>query len=328
MKGGIKMRFEMARQIVTDPVEMRKVYTDTLIEMAGKNPDVVALDGDLMRAMGTFSFKEAYPERTIDCGIMESAMYSVCAGLSTMGKIPFAHTFGVFSTRRACDQIFISCAYAGHNVKVVGSDPGVTAAINGGTHMPFEDVGIMRGIPGVTVIEPTDNAMMRDMVAQLCGLYGVQYIRLVRRSVPRIYKDGSTFSIGKANHLREGCDAAVFASGILVAETLKAAELLARQGISIDVYDMFTIKPIDREAVIAAAKKCGAVVTAENHSVYNGLGSAVAEVLGDTLPTPCVRVGVNDEFGEVGPREYLQERFGLTAEKVCQAVKKTMAMKR
>lgn len=321
------MNFKLMDTITTDPVEMRKVYTDTLIELAKDNRDIVALDCDLMRAMGTFSFSEAYPEQTVNCGIMEQAMYSVSAGLSIMGKIPFAHTFGVFSTRRACDQIFISCAYSGLNVKIVGSDPGVTAAINGGTHMPFEDVGIMRGIPNAVVIEPTDNAMMRDMVIQLSKLYGVQYIRLVRRSVPRIYADGSAFTIGKANHLRSGGDAAVFAAGILVAEALKAADMLAQEGISIDVYDMFTIKPIDREAVEAAARKCGAIVTAENHSIYNGLGSAVSEVLCETYPVPCVRVGVNDEFGEVGPREYLQERFGLTAEKICQAVKKAQAMK-
>jgi transketolase len=321
------MKFELAEQITMAPVEMRKVYTDTLIELAMENPNVVVLDCDLMRAMGTFSFKETYPDRTIDCGIMEATMYSVCAGLSTMGKIPFAHTFGVFSTRRACDQIFVSCAYAKHNVKVVGSDPGVTAAINGGTHMSFEDVGIMRSIPGVTVIEPTDNAMMRDMVFQLGGIYGVQYIRLVRKSVPDIYKNGSTFTIGKANHLREGSDVAVFVAGILVAEALKAAEHLAAGGISVDINDMFTIKPIDREAILAAAIKCGAVVTAENHSVFNGLGSAVAEVLSEEHPTPCIRVGINDEFGEVGPREYLQERFGLTAAKICEAVRKAIAMK-
>lgn len=321
------MSFQLMEKIEMDTVEMRKVYTDSLIELAGVNPNVVVLDCDLMRAMGTFAFREKYPERTIDCGIMEATMYSASAGLSTMGKIPYAHTFGVFSTRRACDQIFVSCAYPKHNVKIVGSDPGVTAAINGGTHMPFEDVGIMRGIPGAVVIEPTDNTMMRDMVHQLAELYGIQYIRLVRKSVPRIYADGSTFEIGKANHLREGNDVAVFATGIMVAEALKAAEIMRAEGISLDVYDMFTIKPIDRDSIINAAQRCRAVVTAENHSIYNGLGSAVAEVLGECCPVPLKRVGVNDEFGEVGPREYLQERFGLTAEKICMAVREVLKVK-
>ncbi len=281
-----------------------------------------------MRAVGTRPFQDAFPERTVNCGIMEATMYSMCAGLSTIGKIPFAHTFGVFSTRRAYDQIFVSCVYSRHNVKVVGSDPGVTAALNGGTHMPFEDVGIMRGFPTVTVIEPTDNVMMRDMVFQLADLYGVQYIRLVRRNVPRIYEDGSTFEIGRANHLREGRDVAVFASGIMVAEALRAAEMLSQEDISLDVYDMFTIKPVDKEAVLNAAAKCGAIVTAENHSIYNGLGSAVAEVLVENAPVPMKRVGVKDELGEVGPREYLQKRFGLTAEAICEAVREVMARKK
>lgn len=320
-------QYKLMPQIAMDTVEMRKVYTQTLIEEAKVNPDIVVLDCDLMRAMGTFPFLEEYPERTVNCGIMEATMYSVCAGLSTMGKVPFAHTFGVFSTRRACDQIFISCAYAGHNVKVIGSDPGVTAALNGGTHMPFEDVGIMRGIPGMTVIEPTDNAMMRDMVRQVSRIYGMHYMRLVRRSVPKIYQDGSTFVIGKANHLRAGNDAAIFASGIMVAEALHAAEQLKEQNIQVDVYDLFTAKPVDEEAILEAAGRCGAIVTAENHSVLNGIGSAVAEVVGGNRPVPVVRVGVQDEFGEVGPREYLQERFGLTAEKIIQAVKKAIAMK-
>lgn len=313
--------------IQSDPVEMRKAYTETLMEIAEKDENIVAMDADLMRAMGILPFAAKFPERTIDCGIMEGAMFSIASGLSMEGKIPFAHTFGVFTSRRACDQIYLSCAYAGLNVKVIGSDPGVTAAINGGTHMAFEDVGIFRVIPGMTIIEPTDSVMMRDMIRQVGKEYGMYYLRLVRKSVPKIYQDDSRFTIGRANLLRKGKDIAIFAAGIMVAESLEAAKQLANEGIDVRVYDMFTIKPIDKEAIIEAAKETGAIVTAENHNVINGLGSAVAEVLAEKFPVPMKRIGVQDSFGEVGPRSYLQERFHLTAADVVYACKEVLARK-
>ncbi len=321
------MNVKLAKDNSLEKVEMRKVFCDTMIEVAKKNEKVVLLDADLMAAMGTKPFQAEFPDRTIDCGIQEANMIGVAAGLSATGFIPFAHTFGPFATRRACDQIFMSCAYAKQNVKIIGSDPGVTAALNGGTHMPFEDLGIMRGIPGMTVIEPADSTVIADMVRQVADIYGMHYIRLVRKNAPKVYEEGSTFDIGKAVQIRDGKDVTIIACGICVAEAIKAAGILEQEGISARVLDMFTIKPIDKEAVIAAAKDTGAIVTAENHSINNGLGSAVAEVLCENIPTPIARIGSQDEFGEVGPVDYLKERFGLTAENIVAAAKKVIAKK-
>lgn len=254
-------------------------------------------------------------------------MVGVAAGLSAVGKIPFVHTFAPFITRRACDQVFVSGAYARLNVKLVGSDPGITAALNGGTHMPFEDMGIMRGIPEMTVLEPTDTVMLADILRQISTVYGMHYMRLVRKQSVRIYEDGSTFEIGKAVALREGKDVTIIASGYCVAQSLEAAGVLSTKGISARVLNIFTWKPMDVEAVVKAARETGAIVTAENHNVINGLGSAVAEVLVKNAPVPMEMVGVQDQFGEVGPVDYLAERFELKAEKIVAAVEKVCSRK-
>jgi transketolase len=311
-----------------EEVEMRKVYCETLIGLAESNRPVMVLDADLMAGAGTKAFAARFPERSIDCGIQEANMYGVAAGLSATGKIPFAHTFAPFCSRRACDQIFISCAYAKLNVKIIGSDPGVVAALNGGTHMPFEDVGIMRTIPGMTVIEPTDTVMLREMITQIADEYGTHYIRLARRTVPKVYEAGSTFAIGKAVQIRDGSDLTIIAAGFCVAEAIKAAALLAKQGISARLLDMFTIKPIDKEAVIKAAAETGVIVTAENHNILNGLGSAVAEVLAENLPAPLERIGVQDLFGEVGPVDYLAGRFELTAADIVKKAERVLERKK
>ncbi|MGI5849965.1 MAG: transketolase family protein, partial [Christensenellales bacterium] len=243
------------------------------------------------------------------------------------GKIPFAHTFAPFATRRACDQIFMSCAYAKLNVKVIGSDPGITAALNGGTHMPFEDLGIMRGIPEMTVIEPTDTIMIKDIVRQIAGVYGMHYLRLVRKSSNQVFEEGSTFEIGKAAKVRDGKDITIIAAGYCVVESIKAAKILEQKGISVRVLNMFTIKPIDKEAIITAAAETGAIVTAENHNIYNGLGSAVAEVIVENKLVPMERIGIKDQFGEVGPVDYLAERFQLTAGDIVKACERVLARK-
>jgi len=309
-----------------DATEMRKAYCETMLALAAENRKIVALDADLMSAMGMAPFAKQYPERTVDCGIQESNMIGVACGLAVQGKIPFAHTFAPFSTRRACDQIFMSGAYNHANVKVIGSDPGITAAYNGGTHMPFEDMGIMRGIPTMTVMEPTDIVMLKNLLPQMAETEGMMYMRLVRKDVKKVYDEGSSFEIGKANVLKEGKDVAIIASGYCVSEALLAAQALSEKGIDAAVIDMFTWKPIDEEAILEAAK-CGAIVTAENHNVINGLGSAVAEVLVKNKPVPMEMVGVQDEFGEVGPVSYLRERFGLTSENIAAAVEKVLARK-
>lgn len=321
------MNYKVCTEFTTEKHAMRDTYCAVMIDMAKNNENIVALDADLMNSIGMVPFAKEFPERTFNCGIQEANMIGVAAGLSSMGKIPYAHTFGTFASRRVADQVFVSCAFARANVRIIGSDPGVTAAFNGGTHMPFEDMGIMRGIPGVTVIEPTDSVMLEDMLRQLEKEYGVYYVRLSRKNAVKIYEDGSRFEIGRAAMLREGRDVTLIASGIMTAEALKASEELQKEGISAEVVDMFTIKPIDRECVVRAARKTGAVVTAENHNIINGLGSAVAEVLGEEAPVPLERVGVHDEFGEVGSVDYLKERFGLTAENIVEKAKKAIARK-
>jgi transketolase len=218
----------------------------------------------------------------------------------------------------------LSGAYTKSNIRIIGSDPGVTAAYNGGTHMPFEDLGIMRNIPEMTIIIPTDSIMLRNIIKQVAELFGMFYIRLLRKNAIKIYEKGSTFEIGKAIKLKEGTDVTIIANGIMVTEALNAAHMLEEKGISTRVLDMFTLKPIDKEAIIVCAKDTSAIVTAENHNIINGLGSAVAEVLVENIPIPMERVGVKDLFGEVGPADYLKERFELTASDIVKKVEKVL----
>lgn len=321
------MSVKVAKNHAMGDKELRKEFCDTLLAMAEEDNKVVVLDADLMNAAGTKPFRAAYPERTFDCGVQEANMIGVAAGLSSRGFVPFTHTFGPFAARRACDQIFMSCAYAKQNVKVVGSDPGITAALNGGTHMPFEDVGIMSTIPEMTVVEPCDAVAVGKVTRLAKETYGTWYIRLHRKPAPVIYEAETEFTVGKANLLREGTDVTIIAMGYMVAEALKAAETLAAEGISARVLDMWCMKPLDEEAVLAAAKETGAIVTAENHNIRNGLGSAVASTLALNLPTVLEMVGVNDEFGEVGQVSYLAERFKLTAGEIVAKAKKAVARK-
>lgn len=308
--------------------EMRNVYCETLLELAAENKDIVVLDADLMNSMGMTKFAKEYPDRTFNVGIQEANMIGVAAGLSARGKIPFAHTFGPFATRRCFDQMFLSVGYAKLNVRIAGSDPGVTAAFNGGTHMPFEDMGLVRSIPGATVLEPVDSVMLKDLLRQTSKMYGLFYIRLLRKNAVKIYEEGSTFEIGKGIILKEGKDVTIIATGIMVEDALIAAEKLEKEGISARVVNIFTLKPIDKELIIKCAAETGAVVTVENHSVINGLGSAVAEVLSENIPTPLLRVGVLDSFGEVGPVDYLKKRFGLTPDDVYSSVKEVLKRKK
>ena len=317
----------LASENIEEKNAMRDAYVDALIECGEKDKRILAVDADLMLAMGIKRFAEKFPEQVVNCGVQEANMYGVSSGLALMGFVPYAHTFACFASRRACDQIFLSCAYPKLNVRVVGSDPGITAVYNGGTHMTFEDLGIMRSIPGMTILEPTDSSMIRDMVRQTSELYGMFYMRLVRGFVKHIYEEGSTFTIGKAVRIRNGTDVTVIAVGYCVSEAISAAIQLADRGISVRVLDMFTIKPVDKEAIISAAMETGAIVTAENHNIYNGLGSAVAEVLIENYPVPMERVGVMDEFGEVGPLKYLAQRFGLTDADIITKVEKVLERK-
>lgn len=298
---------------------LRDTYVDLLLEYAQKDDRIVALDADLMAASSVKRFSQQMPGRAIDVGVAEANMIGVAAGLAAMGKIPFTHSFTAFASRRVCDQVTLSVAYAGLNVKMIGSDPGITAELNGGTHMSMEDVSIMRNIPGMTVYEPVDSAQLRAAFPQILAHDGPVYIRLLRRPAVRIDSENDEFTLGKASLLREGGDVTILATGIMVAEALLAAEELAGQGISAEVLNVHTVKPFDEEAVLRSAMKTGAVVTAENASVIGGLGSAAAECLGENCPVPLRRVGVRDCFGEVGLTDYLKEKFGLTAKEIVRA---------
>lgn len=309
-------------------LEMREIYTNTLIELAQENPNVVVLEADLMKAHGTGKFKQAFPDRTFDVGVAEANMISTAAGLSAMGKIPFAATFGCFASRRCFDQFFISANYARLNVKLVGSDPGITAALNGGTHMPFEDVGLMRVIPGVVIFEPSDPVSLTKLMRRAALYEGSCYMRLHRKAVPALYAESEEFELGKGKVLFDGSDVTLIASGaVMVAAAAEARKLLAAESVSAAVIDMHTIKPIDSELVLKYARATGAIVTCENHQITNGLGSAVAEVLAENCPTLMRRVGAADEFGEVGDVAYLQNRFGMTPAHIVEKVRSLLAAK-
>ncbi|MBR0026389.1 MAG: transketolase family protein [Clostridia bacterium] len=308
-------------------VLLKEVLGKTLPRLAEEDPDVVYLDADLMSCIGTAKWA-ATCDRAINCGIAEANMAGVAAGLAAQGFKPYIHTFGIFASRRCFDQVFLAAGYTDNAITVIGTDPGVTAAYNGGTHMPFEDIGIYRTLPGATIIDITDGVMLENVLEQVKDMPGVKYIRCCRKGMRAVFEPGSKFEIGKAIEIRPGKDAVVFASGIMVHETMQAALELEKEGISVAVVNIYTIKPIDEEAIVKYASETGAVVVAENHNKMGGLCSAVSEVLVKKCPTPAEFVAVEDEFGEVGPQPYLQERFGLTKEHVVEAIKAAIARKK
>lgn len=311
--------FNVVTQLENDAVEMRKVYAGAVRRQIEAGAPIIALEADLMSSMAMDGVHKDHPQHVINCGIMEANVIGVAAGLSLTGRVPFVHTFTAFASRRCFDQLFMSLDYQRNNVKVIASDAGVSACHNGGTHMSFEDMGIVRGLAHSVVLEVTDATMFADVLRQLMDLRGFYWVRTIRKQATRIYQDGSRFTIGKGNLLRDGDDVTLIANGIMVAEALKAAEMLARQGVSAAVIDMFTLKPIDRELIKTYAAKTGRIVTCENHSIHNGLGSAVAEVLAEECPTPMRRVGVKERYGQVGTQAFLQQEYGLAAEHILEA---------
>ena len=306
---------------MTDNMEMREVYCQALIDAAKNDSRIVVVEADLMNCIKTGPFKKAYPDRFFNVGIAEANMIGVSAGLATCGKIPFCSSFGTFATRRCYDQIFISVAYSKQNVKIVGTDPGICAEINGGTHMPLEDMGIMRGIPQMLCVEPTDSAMLKALMPQIIDYKGATYIRLQRKKAETVYSEKDSFDLFKAKSIKEGKDATIIASGIMVSKAIEASEQLKDMCYDVGVVNTFTWKPIDEQAIIDCAKKSGAIVVAENHNIRNGLFSAVAEVVVNNCPVPMESVAVMDEFGEVGKMPYLSERFGLQTSNI---VEKTL----
>ena len=305
-----------------EELELRKVCTNKFEEYLTKDEKVVVLDADLMGSLGSGSLVEKYKGRVINVGIMEAQEISCAAGLSRVGLKPFVHTFTAFASRRCLDQIFISSLYQNNPITVIASDAGIQAVHNGGTHMSFEDMGLIRGLANSVVIEPTDSNVLKSVLDEVYSKQDKFYwIRLTRKNVFKIYEEGSKFEIGKANVLQVGSDVCIIAIGMMVHEARLAAKKLEEEGISVTVIDMFTLKPIDRDAIVKHSKGKKLVVTAENHSITNGLGSAVAEVLSEECPTKLVRVGVKERFGQVGTLEFLQEEYGLRAKDIYQAVK-------
>lgn len=305
--------------------EMRAVYAETLIRLGAADRNIMVVEADLMRATGTGAFAKAYPDRAINVGVAEANLIGVAAGLSAEGKVPFAATFACFASRRAFDQFFISANYAKLNVKLVGTDPGVTAAFNGGTHMPLEDLALMRAVPGLRIVEPSDPVSLAAFVELAAKRQGCVYLRMQRKAAPALYPEGTAFEFGKAKLLSgdASSQALIVALGaLMVGEALKAADALAADGVKAAVIDALSLKPLDEALIMEWAAKTGRVVTCENHQRRGALGSAVAEAIAESgARCRLARVGVDDEFGEVGTQDWLAERFKLTAPHIAAAVK-------
>lgn len=303
-------------------IATRESYGKTLAELGADNPDIVVLDADLAGSTKTGIFAKAFPERHINCGIAEGNMMSVAAGLAASGKTVFASSFAMFASGRAFEQIRNSIGYPHLNVKIGASHAGISVGEDGATHQCNEDFALMRSIPGMTVICPSDDVEARAAVRAAAEYEGPVYLRLGRMAVP-VFNDPDNYEFqwGKGVVMKEGSDVSIVATGLEVAEAMKASELLAADGINAEVINIHTIKPIDRELITATAKKTGKVVTVEEHSIIGGLGSAVCETLAETAPTPVLRIGVNDTFGESGPALALFEKYGLDAAGIYKKVK-------
>ena len=318
----------VARDHPLDEKEMRFVYCDTIISMFEEGLPVLHLDADCMTGIGLYPHRKKYPEQIIECGVSEANMIGVAAGFSMEGYIPFAHSLASFASRRPYDQIYISGAYAKANIRIISTDSGVATGYNGGTHGAIEDIAIMRAIPGMTILEPTDSVMLKDLLRTVVHQYGVFYIRLTRRKLPLIYKPGSKFPLGGSVTVRDGRDITLVSCGFLVSEMLRIANKLESEGISARVIDLYSIKPIDSVSILKAAWETGAIVTVENHNILGGIGSAVAELLVENTPVPMSRVGINDQFLFSASPEWLMEHYGLSDQDILTAVRKTILRKK
>lgn len=313
--------FQLAENRQEAGRELRDCVVETLQELMKDDDKITALEADLGGASGFTKIKKTNPERFIQCGIAEANMMGVAAGLSLTGFKPFTHTFAPFATRRVFDQLFLSGAYAGNTINVYGSDPGFSVASNGGTHTAWEDVALIREIPGAVICDPADDVQMEWIIKEFLKMEGIHYVRSNRKAVRNVYKKGSSFKIGQGNILKEGKDILIIAAGQLVSEALDCAEELEKEGHSVEVIDMFTIKPLDEKLLIKEAKGKSKIVTIENHSIYGGLGSAVSEVIAENgISVPVKRIGVKEKFGQVGTAEFLQEEFGLTAKQIKETI--------
>jgi len=313
---------------VTEKVATRDAYGDALVSLGKKRNDVVVLDADLSGSTKTSKFAKMFPDRFFNIGIAEQDMMGTAAGLAIGGKLPFVSTFAVFATGRAWEQVRQSICYPNLNVKIVASHSGVTVGEDGGSHQSVEDIAVMRVIPHMTVIVPADGPETLQAIEAVAEYKGPCYVRVGRNKVPTLFGADYKFKIGKAHVFNEGKDAAIIATGIMVADALRARDLLKAEGIDVGVIDMSTIKPLDADAVVAAAKRCGAIVTAEEHSIIGGLGGAVAEALAESMPVPMARIGIKDTFGTSGDQEALLRHYGLSAGDLAAAVKEVIKKKR
>ncbi|MGA1866693.1 MAG: transketolase family protein [Thermoplasmatota archaeon] len=307
---------------------MRPGFGEALVELGAKYQQVVALNADLSGSTTTTMFDKAFPERFFNVGVAEQNMMGIAAGLAATGKIVFASTFAMFATGRAYDQIRQSIAYPKLNVKIVATHAGITVGGDGASHQMHEDLALMRVLPHMTVIAPADYWETKKAVLKVAETPGPCYIRLGRTDTPLVYDETYDFQIGKASRLRDGDDVTIIAVGLMVAKALEAADVLKKKGISARVVNMSTIKPVDKNMIVEAAKETGAIVTAEEHNMIVGMGSAVAEVLADYEPVPQRRVGIPDVFGESGESEELMEAYGLTVENIVENAKMAVSMKR
>ncbi|MTV49631.1 transketolase family protein [Heliobacillus mobilis] len=309
-------------------IATRDAYGRALAQLGGENQDIVVLDADLAKSTKTIDFAKVYPERFFDMGIAEQNLIGVSAGLAAAGKIPFASTFAMFATGRAFEQIRNSVAYPKLNVKIAATHAGISVGEDGASHQTVEDIALMRAIPNMTVVVPADGIETEAVIRWAASYSGPVYIRLGRLAVPVLYDENYRFEWGKAVTLRSGKDVTFIATGLMVAMAMEAAELLSAEGIEAEVLNIHTMKPIDAEAIGASVQRTGAVVTAEEHSIIGGLGSAVAEVLAEHCPAPLERVGLKDTFGESGKPNELFEKYGLTKEALVAAAKKAVSRKK
>lgn len=300
----------------------RQSYGEALAELGRENKDVVVLDADLAGATKTNIFAKEFPERFFDMGIAEQDMMATAAGFATCNKIPFASTFAVFATGRVYDQIRNSICYPNLNVKICATHAGITVGEDGATHQMLEDINLMRGLPNMTVISPSDDTQSKWAVKEAAKIKGPVYIRFGRAATPVIYDESTKFELGKAIQFGEGKRATIFATGIMVVEALKAKEELEKEGINIRVIDIHTIKPIDKEIIIKSAKETEKLISIEEHSVIGGLGTAISEVLTDKYPAKLIRLGMKDCFGKSGNAQALLKYFGLTSKEIIEAVKR------
>ena len=308
-------------------MEMRQIFSREIDKLMEKNDRICVINADLAGAHDNFWIQDKYPERAFNIGVCEGNMASMAGGMAAYGMIPFIYSFASFAGRRMLDQVAVSICYPKLNVKIVGSDPGISATILGATHSALDDIGAMRSIANMVIYEAVDERQLRQALPQIAAYDGAVYIRVIRKEAPDVFDDSYKFDLFKADVIQEGSDVTIMATGMLVSDALKAADLLKEEGIQAEVINVHTIKPIDRETVIASLKKTGCGVTCENHNILGGLHSAIADVVTEEYPVPLKAIGVHDRFSEVGPLDYLKKLFKLTPEDIAQAAKDSIKCK-